>query len=146
MSKPNYADVKAQLERETKNTVTAAELQPDQPRFTAQNVDKNQMTKLYHGRSTPFAFVDSPQMAQTEQIQHCRKDVATVTGKDGSEEKKCVGGFRQAQVKATNLSCVYKNEGDGKFYRVLQISKFFEAPMHKGAPRKCSKKCVGAMS
>lgn len=137
------ADVKAQLERDTKNTVTAAELQPDQPRFTAQNVDQNQMSKLYHGRSAPFAFVDSPEIAQTEQIQHCRKDVQTAIGKDGTEQKQCVGGFKQAQVKATTLSCVYRNEGDGKFYRVLQNSKYFEAPFHKGGTPMMQQKVCG---
>lgn len=137
------ADVKAQLERETQNSVTAAELKPEQPRFTAQHVDQNQTTKLYHGRSAPFAFVESPEIAQTEQIQHCRKDIQALPGPAGTEQKKCVGGFKTATIRATALSCIYRNEGDGKFYRVLHNSKYFEAPLHRGGTPMMQQKVCG---
>ncbi len=136
-------EVKATLEKETKNSVTAAELKPDQPRFTAMGVDSSQMTKLYHGSSQPFAFVESPEIAQKEDVQHCRKDVKATIGPDGKEQKICVGGFKNATVKAVNLSCVYKNENDGKLYRVLQSSKFFEAPFHKGGTPAMQQKVCG---
>lgn len=140
----NDATVKATLEKETQNTVTAEELKPGQPRFTAHGVDSQQMTKLYHGRSAPYAFVDSPEIYTKDDIQHCRKGSKTVTGPDGSSKDQCVGGFKTAQVKETTLSCVYKNEDDGKHYRVTHASKFFTAPFHKaGTPMMQQKVCGG---
>lgn len=136
-------ELKASLEQETKNSVTAAELKPDQPRFTALGVDSTQMSKLYHGTSAPFAFVDSPELSQKDDIQHCRKDVKVTIGPDGKEQKICVGGFRNATVKAVNLSCLYRNEKDGQVYRVLQSSKFFEAPFHKGGTPNMQQKVCG---
>ncbi|MHB2018771.1 MAG: hypothetical protein ACYCW6_17620 [Candidatus Xenobia bacterium] len=107
-----HADVRydlttAQVQQQILNTVTADQLAPGAPRYTARGVDPQQSSKQY--QSDPMAPIPDGKM-----FWQCM----TLTP-DGV----CHSG-RPNEIRHVLLSCLYRNEVDGKLYRVLQRSTY----------------------
>lgn len=103
-----------EVEAASRNSVTAAELQPGQHRFTAAGVDPNQASKVYHKpdsakKDTSYgtSVNDTPIF-----LQCLKTDAAT---------GKCQQN-RTNQISHVTLSCLYRDEADGQVYRVVHKS------------------------
>lgn len=106
---------RAELDAATKNSLTSAELQPGDARFTAEGVDAGQASKQYHDPSTLAVLEDGEVLANST-------GTFSMCANQSANGEKCASAFSN-QVKHSTLSCVYRNEADGNLYRVVHRSQ-----------------------